>query len=257
MPKKKNLLINRIQNANNIKNKENPKRTHVEENEKNQNKSSEISSYNSSDESYTDEKDSEIGLQEKMILKEKQIDEEELTRSIKHKNLKEISLKKIRMLFERKEYSILKEYSFPYMKLGQFCYRIYQIKLRTFRKLYFFCPICGKNYKNYSIPFHIFQFHFNEREKYLSSREIAKGCANLLEKEFKKIKNSLTLFSQLSILYKAQEFGMVAEWAWNTENMINEIMELNIGETYFKKSVENVIEELSLILPINKNKKKV
>ena len=79
-------MINRIENANNIKNKENSKRTHVEENEKNQNKSSEISSYNSSDESYTDEKDSEIGLQEKMILKEKQIDEEELTRSIKHKN---------------------------------------------------------------------------------------------------------------------------------------------------------------------------
>jgi len=252
----KNLLINRNENTKNIKIKENSKRTHLEENEKNQNKCSEISSYISRDEIYTDEIDSESGLQEKKILKEKQIDEEELTRSIKHKNLKEISLKKIRMLFEKEEYSRLKEYSFPYMRLGQFCYRIYKIKLRNFRKLYFYCPVCGKKYKNYSIPFHIFQFHFTEREQYLTSREVAKACANLLEKEFKKIKHSIILFSQLSILYKAQKFRMVAEWAWKAENMINEIMELNIGKTYFKKNVENTIEELSLILPINKNKKK-
>ena len=182
----KNLLVNSNGNTKNIKIKENSKKTHLEENKKNKNESSGISLDNSSDESYTSERDSESGLQEQMILKEKQIEEEELAKSIRHKQLKEISLEKIRVLFEKEEYSLLKEYSFPYMRFGQFCYRIYKIKLRNFRKLYFYCPICGKIYKNYSIPFHIFQFHFKEREQYLTTREIAKGCANCWKRNSKK-----------------------------------------------------------------------
>lgn len=256
--KNKNSKSNPSNNAKAIKKmniKYNDKRINYNENKNIQSNYSESFSDSSDENEFFDDCDSNIGLQEKMIIEEKIRDDAELSKRIKHKTLKEISITKIRTLLQKEEYNELKEYSFPYMRLSEFCYKIMQIKLNKFRKLYFYCPLCEKNYRNYSIPYHIFQSHFVEKDNYLSPREIAKGCASLMENEYIKIKNSLTLFSQLSILYKSTEFRGMGEWAIKADDMITDIIDMDIENTYFNASLDDVNKELSLIFPINKDKK--
>ena len=53
---------------------------------------------------------------------------------------------------------------------------------------------------------HIFLNYFWERNQYLNQRQIASSCAVILEKEYKKIKSSLKLFSEVAALFNECNF---------------------------------------------------
>lgn len=176
---------------------------------------------------------------------------------IKFRNSKkseEISLEKIKRLLQNKDYENLKEYQFPFMNLGAFNTYIYQITIDVFRRLFFYCPICGANFRQYSLPYHIFQNHFNNIDEYLSEREIAMSCAILMKKEHKKIDLSLNIFSQLATLFESCKYKGNSEIIHDAEESINVLKELKIEERYFNATLEEAKNTLNNILPINKNK---
>ena len=47
----------------------------------------------------------------------------------------------------------------------------------------------------------------------------------------------------------------MGEWAIKADDMITDIIDMDIGNTYFNTSLDDVNKELSLIFPINKDKK--
>ena len=102
-------------------------------------------------------------------------------------------------------------YSFPYIKQNDFNHEIYFISPEEFHSLLFYCPICTKNFRHYSMYYHIFQFHFSYVNEFLIPKEIAHGCAKLMEKEYRKIKFSLKLFGVLEILFSECEFFGLSE----------------------------------------------
>jgi len=213
--------------------------------------------YESFEENYlSDEISSENKCIKNLTDHQNQKEKEKIAESIKHISKKRVSIEKIQKLFDNGDYAQLREYSFPYMKFSEFCYKIYSIDVKKFRAIYFYCPICEEKLKHFSIAYHIFQFHFNEKEKYINANEIAKGCANLMTKEYTKIKNSLQLFSELAILYNSTETRGANEWGYKAKEMINNIITMDIENEYFNRNLNEANEQLNAKLPLNKDKKK-
>lgn len=157
-------------------------------------------------------------------------------------------------LINKKDYQSLLKIKFPYLRQCEFNSEIFQTDLKTFRKLIFSCPICSNGYRNYSIPYHIFQNHFEQINKFLTEKEIAKCCSKLLQLEKEKIEISLNNFSNLALLYDNCKFRGNSLWRQMTNDSILKIKRLNVEKIYFKKSQKEVMDNLSRNLPINKNK---
>lgn len=182
-------------------------------------------------------------------------DGEEFILIKKNKNncIEKISLKIIRNLIDKKKYSLLSKYSFPYIVQKEFNQKIFNISLKEFRRLLFYCPICKKNYRHFSMSYHIFQYHFKYRNIYLNQREIANGCAKILEKEYNKIKTSLELFGQISLLFQDCQCRNASIWRMSAKNEKDEIQKLNIKKKYFSYQLEDAIKSLEKKLPLNIN----
>lgn len=176
-------------------------------------------------------------------------------KNAKNKKIK-VTSQEIKNVFKDRQIQKLKDYIFPYINIGKFNNFFHPIDLKTFRNLFFYCPICEKKMRNYSISYHIFQKHFIKAEKYLSQNEMANGCANLIEKEYKKIKNSLQNYGELATFFRALKIRRFNYWSYNAENMINEIKGMNIEKLYFNTSLNEVKDNLIKKLPLNKNKNK-
>lgn len=171
------------------------------------------------------------------------------------KTNKKISFEKINKFFDDNDIENLKKYKFPFMPQSNFNYEIKKIDLRKLRMLYFACPICDKPYRHFSMNYHIFQNHFKDIEKYLSKKNIAQSCGKLMEKEFKKIDNSLKTFSELAVIFNNCDFIGSSEWSRNANNCIKYIKNLNIKKTFFNITKEEAFQSLSKKLPLNKNRK--
>lgn len=167
---------------------------------------------------------------------------------------KNILIKEIKNLFNEMNYKILKDYAFPYINYGKFNNLIIPIDLKVFRALFFYCPICKEILRNYSIAYHIFQNHFSKMDHYLSQNEIANGCATLLEKEYRKIKNSLENFGELAVLFKSTKVKGLGFWIYKTEQMIEEVKKMNFEKLFFQISLKEVKANLEKKLPLNQNK---
>ena len=89
----------------------------------------------------------------------------------------------------------------------------------------------------------------------LSNRDIAHNYAKLMENEFKKIENSLELFSELTIIYQSCEFFGASDWRTNTNYRIEDLKKLNIEKKFFKISKDEAFKLLVGKLPLNKNKR--
>lgn len=174
------------------------------------------------------------------------------------KNIKtgeKIELLEIVKLFKLKDKANLIKYKFPYMSQNDFNYNIYNIDIKVLRSLYFACPKCEAPYRHFSMAFHIFQNHFENIEEILSKRDIAHSCAKLMENEFKKIENSLEIFSELAIIYKTCEFTGDSAWRTNINYKIETLKQLNIEKKFFRISKEEAFHLLDKRLPLNKNKR--
>lgn len=165
-----------------------------------------------------------------------------------------ISLDEAKELLFKKDYESLIKVKFPYLSQCDFNSEIFKTDLRIFRKLLFFCPICSKGFRNYSMPYHIFQNHFDQIEAYLTEKEIARCCAKIMKMEKEKIESSLDIFSDLALLYNRCKLGRSSQWRDIAEESIKEIKTLNIEKNYFNKSQKEIMNNLTRILPINKNK---
>ena len=62
----------------------------------------------------------------------------------------------------------------------------------------------------------------------------------MLEKEYRKIKNSLTNFGDLAVLFNLCEIKGINEWSSNAEDEIEEIKKMKIEEIFFKSSLDDV-----------------
>ena len=154
-----------------------------------------------------------------------------------------------------KDYKVLSKYKFPYMSQNDFNSYIGNIDLKLLRKLYFACPICGKCYRHFSMSFHIFQSHFEKIEEYLSNKVIARCCAKLMKSEYKKIKNSLQTFSELSAIFKNCQYSGNSLWRSNAENEIDNLEKLNIQKMIMEISKDKAMHLLGQKFPLNKSKR--
>ena len=176
---------------------------------------------------------------------------------IKFRNSKKnekIDIEKIKKLLKNKDYESLKEYQFPFMNLGAFNIYIFQITIDVFRRLFFYCPICLENFRQYSLPYHIFQNHFTSIDEYLSEREIAMSCAILMKKEYKKIDLALNTFSQLATLFESCKYKGNSETIHDAEQSIKDLKEMKIDEKFFNTTLNEAKNALNKMFPINKNK---
>ena len=176
--------------------------------------------------------------------------------NIKRGKFEELECAKIASFIKNKEMDPLDDFAFPYMSQNDFNDTVFTADTNTFRKLCFYCPICKQYFRHYSLYYHIFQFHFQSIKEYLSDREIAKSCSRLMENEFEKIITSIELFSELAILYSSCDFRGCSEWRHTTDRKIKKLKNLNLENTYFKKTLEEAVKELGKILPVNENKNK-
>lgn len=174
--------------------------------------------------------------------------------NMKNGTPEDVAVKNIESLYKKNDTESLDNYSFPYMSQNQFNRNFLFIQADSFRKLSFYCPLCKKDFKHYSMYYHIFQVHFNSINQFLSEREIANSCAKLMNNEYKKINNSLKLFTELAILYKSCNFAGGSEWKDMADKQIEKLKNLNINKTYFMKNLDEVKKLLSQSLPLNKNK---
>ena len=115
------------------------------------------------------------------------------------------------------------------------------IDLRKFRKLIFFCPVCSDIFRHFSIPYHIFQKHFEYIYDFLSDKEIAKCYVTLMVKE--KVDFSLENFSNLTVLFERCEFRGISSCRENAENSIKTLKKLDIKK-YFGESFEAAMNNL-------------
>ena len=209
-----------------------------------------------SSEDYMESSDEIISL-EKLQMKNNKKPEEIIIKKTDSKTNVNVSLEEIRTYFKDKNYDHLKKYEFPYMKLSRFNDDISRITIKEFRELYFYCPICNQRYRQYSIPFHIFQFHFDEIHKYLNPKEIANCCAMLMNKQYKKIDKAIKIYSYLAILFDGCDYKGNNEEIFNANNSLDIIKNLYISKSYFNLSIEEAKNNLRKILPINKNRNKI
>lgn len=191
-------------------------------------------------------------LKQKEINKDKKLYIFKIKKGVKIKS----SLDEVKKLFNIMDFKSLSRYRFPYMSEAEFNNKIYFLKQNHFRKLIFYCPICEKNLKHYSMDFHIFEYHFEHIDDFLNIRQIAHGCSKLLENEYKKIKKSLLLFSELAELFMQCSFIGYSNWRSNTNSYIRELKYLNISKLYFSNSNKEIKEILKMKLPVNKSRAK-
>ncbi len=176
---------------------------------------------------------------------------------IKHIKTEEIiCLNKIKDLFAKKDYSSLENYKFPYMSQSTFNFKIYNIDLKNFRGLLIACPICNHEFRHYSIPDHIFQYHFKSVDEFLTKREIAHGCERLMRKMYKKINDSLNIFSDLSTLFNNCQFRGNSLWRNNAVDLINDLKNMKMKDKYFNNNIKEARKGLEEKLPLNSNKNK-
>ena len=140
------------------------------------------------------------------------------------------------------------------MRQSKFTHLICNIELKRFRKLLFMCPICSNTFRNFSMPYHIFQYHFDDIENHLTKKEIAKCCSMLMEKEYKKFEIAFKNFIDLSILFRDCDIRGVSIWREKAENSIEALINLKIKNFYKNLTVEDAKNNLSMTLPLNKNK---
>ena len=163
----------------------------------------------------------------------------------------ETSLKKFKEIIKQQNFESLLLYRFPYISQSEFNHQIYPTNLKQFRKLIFYCPICREYRKHSSMDFHIFEYHFEHIDEYLTEKQIAHGCSKLIKNEYKKIKNSLQFFSELADLFSQCFILGYSDWRINTNNYIEEIKNLNIANIYFSSSNKHIKDVLKLKLPVN------
>jgi hypothetical protein len=178
---------------------------------------------------------------------------------IKHRILQKkdlVPLEKVKELFRKKKYEQLNQYKFPYMTICEFNNLIYPIDLNIIRCLFFYCPLCEDCLRHYSIMYHIFQNHFQYINEYLTPKQIANCCANIMQKEYQKIQNSLRIFSEVATIFNDCQFIGVSEWSYNARKEIEELKNIDIEKTYFSISVDEAKKSIEKKLPINKNKKR-
>ena len=149
----------------------------------------------------------------------------------------------------------LQNYSFPFMRQSEFNYRICEMENNEFDHLFFYCPKCYQHLRNYSMPKHIFQYHFEIIDDYLSSNDIAICCADLMDNEFNKAKESLKNFISLAILFKKNNIKGMSKQKIKAQEQIEFFKTINISNQLDNK-VEKAKKYLSKILPININRNK-
>ncbi|MBR4414248.1 MAG: hypothetical protein IKS59_02900 [Aeriscardovia sp.] len=192
----------------------------------------------------------------KLQLKKQENDEPIIIKKIES-NLRDenIKLDDIKLMFKKKNYEGLDEYSFSYMTQSIFNHRIYKTSLKEFRDLFFRCPKCDQVFRNFSLPGHIFQFHFETINEYLTDKEIANASANLMNKEFNKIQKSLEIYSNLAIIFLNSNRKGYSQCRNDALETINYIKNYNL-EKVLNKNIDDARKYLETILPINKNKNK-
>ena len=203
------------------------------------------------------ESSEEIISLEKLQIKSKEKFKEIVIKNTNSNENGTITLEKIRAYIQEKNYDELQKYIFPYMKLSQFNDAIFRVTIKEFRLFFFYCPLCQKKFRQYSIPFHIFQCHFKECENYLNQKEIANCLAILMNKEYKKIDQALKIYSDLAVVFNKSEYKGNNEEIFNADYSLRVLKKLNIEKEYLNISIEQAKINLSKILPINKNKNRV
>ena len=141
------------------------------------------------------------------------------------------------------------------MRQSEFNYRIQQVGNNDFDHLFFYCPKCFQNLRNYSMPKHIFQYHFDIIDEYLTPNEISICCADLMDNEYKKAKESLKNFISLAILFKKNNIKGVSKQKQKAKEQIGFLKAINIGNE-LEQEVEKAKKYLLKVLPININKNK-
>lgn len=166
-------------------------------------------------------------------------------------------MNEIKELFKSKKIRDIEKYVFPFITQYEFNSNICCIDQNIFRSvLLFFCPKCNLSLRHYSMPFHIFEYHFKHINEYLTEKQIAFGCAKIMMNEYKKIKTSLKFFAELAILFKHCRFSGSSIWREDAEQQIKELENMDIKKVYFSNSISEAKEELERKLPINKNRNK-
>lgn len=163
----------------------------------------------------------------------------------------ETSLKEFKKIINQQNFQSLLLYRFPYISQSEFNHQIFPTNLKQYRKLIFYCPVCHEYRKHFSMDFHIFEYHFEHIDEYLTEKQIAHGCSKLIENEYKTIKNSLQLFSELADLFSQCFILGYSDWRTNTNNYIEEIKNLNIAKLYFLSSNKHIKDVLKMKLPVN------
>ena len=212
---------------------------------------------------FSNDSDDYIGSEDEIISLEKKISENKnkindiIIKKTNSKDKEEVPLEEVKLKFDKKEYEELQKYEFPYMRQSKFNNEIYQVSIKEFRMLYFYCPVCSQKYRQYSIPYHIFQYHFPLVEKYLNQKEIANCAAKLMQNEYKKIDKSLKFYGELAVLFSGCNYRGNNETIFEADNSLNILKNLDFESKYLNISVEQAKEYLTKILPINKNKNKI
>lgn len=164
-------------------------------------------------------------------------------------------LEEVKEIIRTQKFKLLIDYTFPYMQQNEFNSKIGKLDNDLFRSLlFFYCPECKVPLRHYSMPFHIFEFHFEYINKYLNHKDIANGCAKLMNNEYNKIKNALENFSELAIVFKNCNFRGQSIWRNEANEQIDDIVKLNVFEQYFKRPLGEALRNLEKKLPMNKNK---
>ena len=166
-----------------------------------------------------------------------------------------ISLELVIDLLRNGNIEKLQKYSFPYMSQSQFNYNICRVESSLFTRLFFYCPKCFINLRHYSVPPHIFQYHFTSIDEYLNNRDICFCCSKLMSNEFQKIKTSLEFFINLAVIFTNTNSKGTNLWKRETNASIEYLKNLNIKEQLNKKTKDARIY-LSKNLPKNNNKYK-
>ena len=95
------------------------------------------------------------------------------------------------------------------MQPNEFNSKIAKLDNDLFRNLlFFYFPECKFPLRHYSMHFHIFEFHFEYINKYLNHKDIASGCAKLMNNEYNKIKMHKKVLVNLKLFIKIVILGV-------------------------------------------------
>jgi hypothetical protein len=103
------------------------------------------------------------------------------------------------------------------------------------------------------MPKHIFQYHFDIIDEYLTPNEISICCADLMNNEYKKARESLKNFISLAILFKKNNIKGISKQKQKAKEQIDFFKTINIANE-LEQEVEKAKKYLSNILPININR---